>query len=94
MTGVPLFIIRDAGTPPTYFGPRDSFGFSVLNLGGLKIGPAVQLVWERIASRHTELNGLGDVNFAVQAGAFAEFWPVPWLRLRTELRQGSAAKQA
>ena len=86
--GFPLFDIRDAGTPPSYFGPRDSFGFSVLNLGGLKIGPAVQLVWERVASRHTELNGLGDVNFAVQAGAFAEFWPMPWLRLRTELRQG------
>jgi MipA family protein len=31
---------------------------------------------------------LANVNFAVQAGGFAEFWPVPWLRLRTEVRQG------
>ena len=88
LSGLPLLSIRDAGTPPTYFGPRDSFGFSVLNLGGLKIGPAVQLVRDRTASQYTELNGLGNVDFAVQAGAFAEFWPVPWLRLRTELRQG------
>jgi outer membrane protein len=48
----------------------------------------VQLVRERSASQYTELNGIGNVDFAVQAGAFAEFWPVPWLRLRTELRQG------
>ena len=88
LTGLPLLSIRDAGTAPAYFGPRDSFGFSVLNLGGLKIGPAVRLVWERTASQYTELNGLGNVDFAVQAGAFAEFWPIPWLRLRAELRQG------
>jgi MipA family protein len=46
------------------------------------------MVWDRTASQYTELNGLGNVDFAVQAGAFAEFWPVPWLRLRSELRQG------
>jgi MipA family protein len=86
--GLPLLSIRDAGTPPAYFGPRDGFGVSVFNFGGLKIGPALQLVWYRTASRYTELNGLGNVDFAVQAGAFAEFWPMPWLRLRTELRQG------
>ena len=34
------------------------------------------------------INGLGDVNLAVQLGAFAAYWPVPWLRLRAEIRQG------
>ena len=32
-TGGPLFSIRKVGTPPEYFGPRDSFGFTVLDLG-------------------------------------------------------------
>src|SRR5262249_59100261 len=76
------------GTPPDYFGPRDSFGFSIVDLGQFKLGPAVQIVWQRKASSDTALNGLGDVNFAVQAGAFAEYWPVQWLRLHGELRQG------
>ncbi len=88
LTGAPLLSFRDVGTAPTYFGPRDSFGFTVLSLGQVNFGPAFKLVWERNASQYTELNGLGNVDFALQAGAFAEYWPVPWLRLRTELRQG------
>jgi len=88
LTGGPLFSIRKVGTPPEYFGPRDSFGFTILDLGQIKIGPAVQIAWPRYASSDKALNGLGDVNFAVQAGAFAEYWPVQWLRLRGEVRQG------
>ena len=64
-TGGPLFSIRKVGTPPEYFGPRDSFGFTVLDLGQIKIGPAVQIVWPRNASSDRALNGLGDVDFAV-----------------------------
>lgn len=88
LTGAPLLSFRDAGSPPSYFGPRDSFGFTVLNFGQINFGPAFKLVWQRNASQYTDLNGLGNVDFALQAGAFAEFWPLPWLRLRTELRQG------
>src|SRR5580700_4910336 len=29
--GFPLFSIRKQGEPPEYFGPRDSFGFTVLD---------------------------------------------------------------
>lgn len=87
-SGFPLFSIRKAGTPADFFGPRDSFGFPVLDLGQLKLGPAVKLIWKRDASSYTELNGLGNVNYAIQAGGFADFWPVPWLRLHGEVRQG------
>jgi len=88
VTGLPLFSIRKAGTPPDYFGPRDSFSFSVIDLGQIKLGPAFKLVWQRTASSYRELNGLGDVEYALQAGGFADFWPVPWLRLHSEVRQG------
>jgi len=88
LTGGPVFSIRKAGTPPEFFGPRDSFGFSILDLGQLKIGPAAQIIWRRQASSDPALNGLGDVDFALQAGAFAEYWPIQWLRLRGEVRQG------
>jgi outer membrane protein len=87
-TGLPLFDIRKAGTPPDFFGARDSFSFPVVDLAQFKLGPAVQLVWRRKASDYTQLNGLGNVNYAIQAGGFAEFWPVAWLRLRGEVRQG------
>jgi outer membrane protein len=88
LTGGPVFSIRKVGTAPEYFGPRDSFGFSILDLGPVKIGPAVQIIWQRKASSDTALNGLGDVDYALQAGAFAEYWPAQWLRLRGEVRQG------
>jgi outer membrane protein len=88
ITGLPLFDIRKAGTPPDFFGARDSFSFPVVDLAQFKLGPAVQLVWQRKASDYTQLNGLGNVNYAIQAGGFADFWPVPWLRLRGEVRQG------
>lgn len=87
-TGFPLFSIRKEGTPPEFFGPRDSLGVSVIDLGIFKVGPAFKLIWQRDASSYQALNGLGNVDYALQAGGFAEFWPAPWLRLRGEVRQG------
>ncbi len=88
VTGLPLLGIRKAGTPPDFFGERDSFGFRAFDFGAFKFGPALKLIWQRNASAYPELNGLGNVNYALQAGGFAEFWAVPWLRLRGEVRQG------
>jgi len=87
-SGLPLFSIRNEGMPPDYFGPRDSFGIRLINLPQFKFGPVAKIIWERKAADYTQLYGLGDVNYAVQLGAFAEFWAVPWLRLRGEVRQG------
>ena len=84
----PLFSIRKAGTPPDFFGARDSFGFNVIDLGQFQLGPVGKIIWQRKASSYTALHGLGDVDYAIQAGGFAQFWPVPWLRLRGEVRQG------
>jgi MipA family protein len=86
--GGPLFSIRKVGAPPDYFGPRDGFGFPIVDLGQLKFGPAVKIVWPRNASDAAALNGLGNINYAVQVGGFGEYWPAPWLRLHGEARQG------
>ena len=85
---LPLFSIRKAGTPPDFFGPRDSFGFDIVDIGMFKLGPAFNFVWRREASSYSELVGLANVDYTLQAGGFGEFWPVPWLRLRGEVRQG------
>jgi MipA family protein len=87
-SALPLFSIRQAGTPPDFFGPRDSFGFNLINTGMFQFGPALQFINQRKASDYAELNGLSDVDYAAQVGAFANFWPVSWLRLRGEVRQG------
>jgi outer membrane protein len=88
LTALPLFSIRKAGSPPDFFGPRDSFGFSIIDLGQFKLGPVLKFVGDRQAQNYKELYGLGSVGYTAQIGGFAEFWAVPWLRLRGEVRQG------
>jgi len=90
--GVPLFALQKPGDPPFFFGARDGFGVPIFNFGGLQIGPVGKLDWPRYSSSYTQLNGLGDVGWAVQIGGFAQYWPVPWLRLRGEIRQGIGAE--
>ncbi len=85
---LPMFGIRKAGTPPSFFAPRDSLGFSIFDLGQFRLGPVGKLLWPRKGSSDLGLNGLGDIGYTLQVGGFVEFWPVQWLRLRTEVRQG------
>lgn len=87
-SALPLFSIRKAGTPPDFFGPRDSFSLNLINNPMFQFGPALQFINQRKSSDYAATNGLGDVNYAGQLGIFANFWPLPWLRLRGEARQG------
>jgi MipA family protein len=87
-TGFPLLALQKPGDPPFFFGARDGFGLPLLNLGTLQFGAVGKLVWPRYSSQYSQLNGLGDVPWALQLGGFAQYWPVPWLRLRGEVRQG------
>ncbi len=85
---IPLFGIRRAGTPAPFIAPRDAFGFSILDTGQFQAGPAVKFDLPRRESSYSNLRGLGDVDWTVEAGAFVQYWWTPWLRTRAELRQG------
>jgi len=87
-TGVPLVALQKPGEAPFFFGARDSFGVSFLDYGNLQIGPGAQIVWPRYNYQYSQLNGMGEVPWALQLGGFAQYWALPWLRLRGELRQG------
>jgi outer membrane protein len=88
LTALPLFNVRKEGDPPDFFGPRDSFGVNLVNVSAFQFGPAVQFIGDRQAQNYKELYGLGSVSYTAQVGAFANFWALPWLRLRGEIRQG------
>ncbi len=88
LTGFPLLALQKPGDPPFFFGARDGFGLPIFDFGQLQLGAVGKLVWPRYASSYSQLNGLGDVPWAMQFGGYAVYWPVPWLRLRGEVRQG------
>lgn len=84
----PYFDIRPAGTPLRFHSPRDGFGFGIIDTGRFRAGPTFKVRFPRNESDDNDLRGLGDVKWALEAGAFAEYWVTPWLRARAELRQG------
>lgn len=84
----PLVDVRQAGTPPRFHSPREGFGFGILDTGAFRIGPVGKLRFPRKESSDANLRGLGDVDWAVELGVFAEYWALPWLRTYAELRQG------
>ncbi|WKA29510.1 MipA/OmpV family protein [Bradyrhizobium roseum] len=88
LSPMPIFSIRRAGTVQEFRGPRDSASIALIDFGDLRAGPAFKYVKERKSSDHSELNGLADVKAAFEVGGFVEYYPVDWLRLRSELRQG------
>jgi outer membrane protein len=88
LSGTPLVGVQRPGDPPIFFGPRDGFGVPVVDIGSFQAGPAGKLVFPRYQGQYIQLNGLGDVRWAVQLGAFVTYWAVPWLRLHGEIRQG------
>jgi outer membrane protein len=85
---LPLFDLRKVGTPRRFRSPRDGFGVPILDSGRFRAGPAIKLRMPRRESADSDLNGLGDVDLAVEVGGFIELWPTEWLRTRAELRQG------
>lgn len=85
---IPIFTIRRAGSIEQFRGPRDSASIALIDTGNFRAGPAVKFVAARKSDKYSELNGLGDVKTAFELGGFVEYFPVDWLRLRSELRQG------
>ena len=85
---VPIFSIRRAGSVDQFRGPRDSASIALLDVGNFRAGPAFKIVSSRKSDKYAELTGLGDVKTAHEVGGFVEYFPIDWLRLRSELRQG------
>lgn len=92
LTFLPLVDTWREGGPMPVESPDEAFGFAVLGKrGGWAAGPAVSFAATRSADA---LPGLAKVGFGIEAGAFAETYVAPALRLRAELRQGIGGHRA
>jgi outer membrane protein len=88
---VPLIDIRRAGTPRRFRSTRDGLSVAILESGMFRFGATGKLRLPRYQRDDPDLRGLGNVGWGVEVGLFGEFWPVPWLRTRGEVRQGLGA---
>jgi outer membrane protein len=85
----PIFAVRRFGTPEPFRGPRDGAGVGLIGNNVFQIGPVGELNMPRREQQDPQaLQGLGNVPWALELGVFAEYWAVPWLRTRAEIRQG------
>jgi MipA family protein len=84
----PILAVRSFGTPEPFRAPRDGVGIGLFGDNVFQVGPVGQLRLPRLQKLDAALHGLGDVPWAIELGVFAEYWMVPWLRTRIELRQG------
>ena len=85
---VPIFSIHRAGSSERFRSPGDGASIALVDFNGFQAGPVGKFKAERRASSYTELNGLGNVGFAVEIGGFAQYFPVDWFRTRAEIRHG------
>ena len=82
------FDFRRLDEPDEFSAPDDNIDFTVLNLGGLEIGPVAGIRGGRSTKDNSRLNGLHDVDWNLDAGIFLQYWPIEkTLRVRSETRQ-------
>ncbi|MGV1800542.1 MipA/OmpV family protein [Agrobacterium vitis] len=84
---IPSFDIRRFGEPEENSAPDDNLDYTVFSGHGFEVGPVVGFRDSR-SSKSTNLDGLKNVEFDIDAGVFVQYWirPDVW-RVRSEIRQ-------
>lgn len=86
---MPSLSWRRVGEPEGFSAPDDSLDYALYETDRFSFGVAGSWKGGRYSSSSARLFGMRDVPWAVEAGVFAEFWPIlDRLRTRVEIRQG------
>jgi outer membrane scaffolding protein for murein synthesis (MipA/OmpV family) len=81
--------IRRVGEPKRFSAPDDGISFALYDSPNLRIGPTARILTGRYyGDNRKALFGFRDVQWSVEPGAFIEYWPIPEIRARGELRHG------
>lgn len=88
LSGMPSISFRRSSEPETFSAPDDNFDITFFTGKHFAIGPVASLRPGR-SNEGGRLEGFDTYPWTVEAGVFAEFWPIEdRLRLRGELRHG------
>lgn len=88
-SGMPSVSWRRVGEEAGFSAPDDGLDYALYETKTFSFGPVASFRAGRYSGTDSKLFGLRDVPWTVEAGAFAEFWPIEdRLRTRLEVRQG------
>jgi outer membrane protein len=72
----------------------DMIGVGFLEGENWRFGASGAFLWQRVDNSNRALRGLGTVGFGFELGVFAEYYVMPWLRARADIRRGFFAHDA
>ena len=88
-TGTPSVGFRRVGEPDDFSPHEDGLDYTLYGTKTFQIGPVASLRGDRNAGADARLNGLKKYPMTIDAGVFANLWPIEdLLRVRLEVRQG------
>ena len=90
---VPLIRLGRPGPEARFSSRNDNISIALLDNNAYRIGAVGKIVFGRDEDDSDDLAGLGDVDWGVELGGFAEVYPLDWLRLRGEVRHGVSAHE-
>lgn len=89
VSGLPTVSLRRAEEAYDFSAPEDGLDYTLFGDKIFQIGPVANLRGGRMVSSDGRLRGLKKFPDTVDAGVFANYWPVPGvLRIRLEVREG------
>ncbi len=88
-SGRPIIDIHAAGAREWLTLPNDAFSLTLYQTGNFRAGAAGDYLNNRTHNDDpSALRGLHDIDYTLELGGFAEYYPVPFVRTRVELLQG------
>lgn len=84
----PIISISRADRLSRFRSFNDNASIALYDTGVFEVGIVGKIDWKRDASDSDALRGLNDVDYAFEAGGYAQWFVMDWLRLRGELRYG------
>ncbi len=85
----PIIDIHRAGAREWLNLPTDAGSLTLYNIDGrFRAGAAIDWLTDRNHGDDSALRALHDINYTLELGGFAEYYPVPSIRTRVELLQG------
>ena len=89
----PIISWRNANDKEWLDLPTDGIDYALIETNSFRFGPVGFWRWQRdtntLAPRGFSRVGKGksSIDLSIEAGLFAEYWPVEWLRTRVEVRE-------